>query len=380
MLVLSLLKPLLLRSGSGKNNQGELPAVELAYLCRKGDAGFALIVLVFDLVLREIKAEQITTGTQLIVSPYEDSLKSLVKRTVTDWGTRKVEEVLKVDPRDKIAVLRKLPLLAKLIKSGLSDTIKEIIKDPKNLRKYISVQGLMRIAAEIGASGYKQQLAADIHNELLKRGLLLEDQVRKQKAKMLLAIFIVSELVFASLLLTTGESPTNTAIILVFSIMAALLAKLCIFAREFIPFYSDLKAVLVHVPRLNLRVRVLAFVINAISTIASALSIIVLLTFFTAACLTMTLTSTLTSTHSYLVLTAQMLAQAKAIDYIFESYNLYLNDCPSTEGETIVTQAKRHYRNFTTLDVLRSTLANPSYDPVLTYLLAIYGLETLLFL
>ncbi len=98
LITLTLCKPLA-RATSRKNKPGAndiLLPVEAAYLKRHGDTNFAVLVLLFDLVHREVKEPQSTllisaSGNSASSSGdansyYTGSIKEQVKRAIT--GTR----------------------------------------------------------------------------------------------------------------------------------------------------------------------------------------------------------------------------------------------------------------------------------------------------
>jgi hypothetical protein len=128
--------------------------VEVAYLSRGGDRGFALLVLLFDLVHREVKEmpdnllesglsliadQDLNTAdplSQRIISSgysYDAGLKAMVKKALQDWGTKKVESIVDINiKKNPIGFIKRLPFLFNLLRNGLFDTIKEILKDPKS--------------------------------------------------------------------------------------------------------------------------------------------------------------------------------------------------------------------------------------------------------
>ncbi|MFA6556341.1 MAG: hypothetical protein WCT03_07925, partial [Candidatus Obscuribacterales bacterium] len=74
----------------------DLAPVEIAYLTGGGDTTFALSVLVFDMLHREVKF-RINSTTELLLPStasnntfYESKLQGLIKSSLKNWGERTV--------------------------------------------------------------------------------------------------------------------------------------------------------------------------------------------------------------------------------------------------------------------------------------------------
>lgn len=379
----------------------KLEPVEIAYLGRDGDATFALIVLVFDILHKELKGRLgqlpgITNNTGDLALPaitdgdlanleipttshYEERLKVIVKNSLKNWGARTVDAAGLNIKKNPIGVLRRLPWLYKLLSGALKDTAHEILKDPRHLRKYISKAGMMRIVAEIAASGYKQMFEVELRQELLRKGLLLHEAGRKKLAASYLACFIVAQAAFIALILYAIPDRFIAAVIFVIATLSGFAVKAAIGARSFIPLYYDLIEVLRLAPRSNFRIKALRVFLGVVNFILNGLSIFVFLGLLAIGSLILYLTHTVTAT-TYLMLLAMMSAQFVASHFIFESYRLNLNESASPHALHYIKQLKERYRDTSSIDALKSLLTSPNYDSQPSYLLAIFGIETLLFL
>jgi len=391
----------------------DLAPVEIAYLSQDGDTMFALLVLVFDMLHRESKArlaalnwrgtgelalERSTDPTldqeanldqELKLDPlilhagshYEERLKAVIKQSVTNWGEKKVQNMtgminIKKDP---VAFVRKLPFLYKILSAALRGTAQEILKDPRHIRKYISKTGLMRIVAEIGASGYKESFERELKEELLRKGLLLEDQPRHELARSYFLCFAVAELALIALILRSVPSHLHGGIIFLVAACTAFAVKVAIGARSFIPLYDDLSEVLKHAPRHNFRTAALSAFLKLVNFILNALSVIVFMSWLLTGSLILYFTHTVSDTTTYLMLLTMMVAQYLSSGFLFEGYRLSLHQSASPRAVRHIKQLKARYRN-SSIDALKSVLTDGQYTSEMSYLLAIYGLETLFFI
>ena len=77
------------------------------------------------------------------------------------------------------------------------------------------------------------------------------------------------------------------------------------------------------------------------------------------------------------MLIAQMLVQLIAFSYLVESYKLSLGEMPTRQAKRSLAALQRKYRQEATLPALKAMLGETDYNPDLSYLIALYGLETL---
>lgn len=392
----TLVRTLILHGKKAKKGfQPDILPVEAAYLESEGDANLALTVLVVDLIHKEVKVTRLADSLTLLPSnasssygpesAYAASIKDLVKRAVVDWGKKQVDQVMEMSleaelKKNPLKVIRRLPFLFRFLRRGLFETIKDVLKDPRQIRKYFSTAGILRLAAQISASGYKQSLSADLRVNLLNRGLLMNEKERKTIAGRL--IFAVAFAEIACLGLSLYFMPTiwQSLLIFAFALLSALTIKLGLAARDYIPIYADLFAVLKHTHNLNWRVRSLRVVINTVNFLLSGIAYLLFFVMLALGSLILVATHTVTDFSTYLALLMQMLVQISLVSLVFDAHRYFCRDCPTPEGEEALMLLKHSFVGTTTLDALKSMLTSPDYDARLSYMLAIYGLEALLFL
>lgn len=374
---------LLNASRKDKSSQADLDdnllPVEAAYLTQQ-NGGYALFVLLFDLVHREVKAP----GTLLIEDnreTYAGNLATVVKKSITDYSKRKVEEALCLDIKtNPLGFLMRLPLLFRLIKAGLLDTFKEIIKDPRNLRKYVSLSGLARLAAEIGATSYKQRLTDELRKNLLSRGLIYEESVRQKIAQKLALAAIIFEITAALILFYTFAPWTSALAVYLTAVLGALFIKVTIGARHYIPYYNELMNILSHSGKANWRMSLLTNFLKVINFLLYSLAYFAFALVFSIGSFILFATQIITGLDGYLMLLAQLLAQIAIFSQLWQAYTLYQNDCATPKGMKLIADIKAKHQGLSSFNALKSMLTDSGYNSEMSYMLAIYGPETILFL
>ncbi len=406
------------KHGSDNAVDLELAPVEIAYLSQNGDTSFALIVLVFDMLHREIKTHLHTLTSRTVsgelalelaldldsppvpapnvpalskkdspgssASHYEQRLKSIITSSLRNWGKNKVQAVTGTTnmdiKKDPIGFVRRLPFLYRILSMALKGTAQEILKDPRHIRKYFSKTGLMRIIAEVGASGYKDSFEQELKAELLRKGLLLEEKDRHKLARTYFICFAVAQLAFIALILQSVPNFFNGAIIFMVAGASAFAARTAIGARAFIPLYTDLSEVLSNAPRRNFRIAALTIFLRVVNFALNSLGVIVFMILLFVGSTILYFTQTVHDTTTYMMLLTMMVAQYFAASFFFEGYRLSLHQSATPYGLRHIKQLKARYRNSSSIDALKSVLTDSQYESEMSYLLAIYGLETLFFI
>ncbi len=395
-----------IKEDSGAGEHLDLAPVEIAYLSRNGDTTFALSILAFDMLHREVKNRLNSSSEPMLTSAsstsssssklpaiastptarpvgatyYEIRLQEIIKSSLKNWGEKTLDATGLNYKKDPIGFIRRLPLLYIFLSKALKGTVKEILTDPRQLSKYISKTGLMRILAQIGSSGLRQEFEVGLQGELLAKGLLLEPQPRQKLATIYSICFIVAQIVFVSLLLLAIPNHSHALIIFVVSALTASTVKAAIGARSFIPLYEDLCEVLNHATRRNFRIAALQGFIHLVNGILNGLSIFVFFVLLLMGSLVLYLTQTVDSPATYMMLLSMMLAQYIAAGYLLEAYRLSLSECSSPLAQRHLKLLKMRYRSSSSIDALKSVLLSTEYDSELSYLLSIYGIETLFFI
>gem|GEM_PF-1594144 len=366
-------------------SERQLAPTEVAYLAREGDSGFALLVLLFDVLHREMK-DKITGGDIITYDEnqktYEVALRKAAGGSIKEWSRRKIEKATEIfnynTVNDRIKLVRRLPALYKLIRTGAEETIKETFRDPRNLKKFVSVPGLMRLTAEMGAAGYKLTLAEELKQKLTDEGFLATDDTRLKTVKVLVTIFAVSQMSLLALILLTLPSHLQALIIYFCAFIAALVLEACARVREFLPLYNELARALSTVGDANVRIKTIRHCLKVVTMILNALTVVTFIILFGSGSLFLFLTHTVASFTVYLMLVAQMLVQRLTLSYLVEAYKLSTGEMPTKAAHKNIAALQKRYKQDATLPALKNMLSQGDYSQDLTYLIALYGLETLL--
>ncbi|MBS2006377.1 MAG: hypothetical protein JST01_05015 [Cyanobacteria bacterium SZAS TMP-1] len=368
-----------------KGYERQLSPTEVAYLSREGDGGFALIVLLFDVLHREMKDKivggEITTYDEN-QRPYEVALRKIAGGSLKEWSKRKIEQASEMvainSVQDRIKLVRRLPMLYRLIRRGVEETVKDLFRDPRNIKKFVSLSGLLRLAAEMGAAGYKSTLAEELKERLTDEGYLATEETRMKTAKVLIAVFGISQVILLALILLTLPSQIHALIIYFCALIAAIILEACARAREFLPLYSELAQALSQVKEANIRIIIIRRCLNFVTNLLNALSVIAFLMLFGSGSVLLFLTHTVPNFTVYLMLIAQMLVQRLALTYLVEAYKLTTGEMPTKAAHRKISRLKHKYKQEETLPALKAMLSQSDYSQDLSYLIALYGLESLL--
>ena len=361
-----------------------LSPTEIAYLTKEGDDGFALLVLLLDVMHRELKDKlrggQANADTILIEGQksYELALRKAAGGSLKEWSLRKVEGAIGSPKKDPVRFVMKLPALYKYSRRIVEETIKDLFRDPRNIKKFVSVPGLMRLAADIGATGYKVTLANELKQNLTRDGYLASDEQRNRCLGQLVTVFLLCEGLLLLATLYTIAVPLHAWLIFGSALFAAFVVRLVMALREFIPLYSELAQALTLVQKKNMRIKIVGTILGAMTLILNILSGIVFLVLLGLISLILCLTQTVTTFDTVLMLMAQILAQMLAFSCLIDARKLTFGEMPTRSAREAIDALKKQYKQEDTLPALKAMLSESDYGVDVSYLIALYGLESLL--
>lgn len=356
----------------------KLKPAEIAFLLRGGDVNHTIIVLAVDLIQRSLKSKNSSFSDSL--ADYEKSMWTIVSRSLKNWATQKVQQTIVTGAKNPIAAVRRIAFLYNFFKSSLRGLISDTIADPRQLKKYFSPHGVIRIIIDFTSSGYKMTFQDELRKSLLRRGLLVHKTVRASVGKQFFAIGaigLIATLVVSFLFLQSGA----IAVITWFSaLVAAFIARTLLALRHLIPFYEELGVVVDQIRRKSFRLEIIKFVlrsINAISWGALVLSLgitlgfgfIALKTFLPAA-----------GWIEFGALASMTITNFAIADFIFNGFRLHIEECPTRTAEKQLHLMRQELEHTSPLEAFKTVLASPDYDPTFSKILALYGIETLLIL
>ncbi|HEY9717853.1 MAG TPA: hypothetical protein V6C69_10315 [Trichormus sp.] len=358
-----------------------LRPAEIAYLARHGDRLQALLVLGADILQRVIKA-QISDKPVPPQAEYERQALIMAKDQVSDWArnwaARKAGDLIPPDARkDPIGfakgISRTYAFFAVTIRSFIASTL----KDPWQIRNYISLPGVARLILSISVAGYQNALEDGIRAELLERGFLLPEKQRMQISK---SLGVLQALGFATSLLVAGlciHPLWLAAVAVVFAMVLAVCLHFTMAVRKLIPLYMELREIISSIGRGGFRltiVRIALGLVTAICRIASAAAflavggvIFLILHFLLHAANDVILMTYLLTLPLFLSLSTMM-----------ESWRFRDYDQPSAKAHAELELLRKKLAPLKVMDSIRNVLLSAEYDETFSQMLALYGVESLL--
>ncbi len=352
---------------------------ELAYLLRAGDMSHTMIVLAVDLIQRSLKS-QASDNSGLKLEPYEDLIWSDVKDFTRHWAQQKIAQVIPLSrPQGFLGWLVGIKAVKTFLTETLLRTIRELLKDPRHLRKYFSAAGVARLAMDLYASGYKDIIESNLKQELLSRGLIVEESRRTTFSSIFSLFAAASLLSFCglSLLLPLRYNQLALVALLTMGFLNAALIRAVRFVPSLLPAYEEFRQVIFEIERNSFRFSVFRTTFR----LANFMLLSLLLALLGMGVL-------VELTISKLILAVPEVASAGLIasftcagllfiQLLLDSHNLRWHEFPTGRALGAVKCAKCKIAARSPIQCLRQVLTDPEYDPTFSEVVAIYGIETL---
>ncbi|HEY9870164.1 MAG TPA: hypothetical protein V6D08_13440 [Candidatus Obscuribacterales bacterium] len=357
-----------------------LRPVELAYIVRDGDMPHATVVLVFDLLHRAVKSLQ-GESQAVALAPYERRLWDKVKAHATRWIEERASQVIP-DPRsgDIRLLVRQISGLYWLIVRSIKPFVSEVLEDPRRIRRYFSVGGLLRLLADVGSAGYREALESELVADMMARGLLITSEARKQTVTYLL-IGLVSGIIISLLLPIVLLHNAGLAVSAwVLSALTAVLLRLVFSLREFVPLYTELSDVVNHVQRGGWRIAVLRTLLRVFAVFATLLLVVLASALVSVQVLFLKLVFACPLTFALALSVVLILCWLALVTLALDAYRMKIHYQPSPLARELVRSTRGNLAGVSPLESFKGLLKNPRYDPEFSRLLAIYGIETLVIL
>lgn len=362
---------------------GELKPAELAYLAGRGDMTHTLLVMIFDLVHRVLK----TNWQECEFAPYEKEIALKIKDHLQAKATEKVAQVLPMPKKKETAGIGLIFFawrVYQFVWQKLRHVVAKVINDPLHLKKYFSPTVIMRLLAEIFGSGLEEIVGRELESDMQENQLLLRpEQVKKQSAfqRRNLSLGALGLGAFACILpfffLTSLAPWPAIACIIFFSALNALLFRTIWFLRKFIPLYSEVKDVLEHVKRDDIRLVILRLVISfvtwalrfsfAFSSLFVLFAEVLIFKYAWALDMGIVALSVTSLTFSFL----------SVLELLLRLRRLDLGFTPTREANRLVLAYKKKLENVSPFETFKNVLLTKEYDPQFSEILALYGIETL---
>ncbi len=342
-----------------------------------------LLVMIVDLVHRVLK----TNWQDCEFAPYEKEIALKIKDHLQTKASERVAQVLPI-PKKRERVGIGLIFFAwrvyQFVWQKLRHVVAKVIKDPLHLKKYFSPTLIMRLLTEIFGSGLEEIVGREIEVDMQANQLLLlpgeyQRQSKFRRKQLWLAVVVVtlSACILPFVLLAHSLPWQAIACFIVASSLNAILFRTIWFVRKFIPLYSEVKDVLEHVKREDVRLVILRLVIAFITWFTRfAFAFLTLFVLFGevfiikfAWALDMGIVAV-----SVIGLTFCFLAD---LELALHLRRLDLGFMPTREANRLVLEYRKKLEDVSPFETFKSVLLTKEYDPQFSEILALYGIETL---
>lgn len=371
------------RSGSllphSQRDPHELRPAEIAYLVRGGDSTHALIVLAADLTQRALRKEADLSFTQGLTD-YERRMWHIVSGSVKSWATKTAKDKVLGDSRDPVKIAKRLYFIYNFVRFSLGKVLTDVLRDPKQLKKYFSYAGFIRILADFGAAGYKMKFEEELHRSLLRRGLLVPEQKRLSVSRWFWIAGLAGLLSSAIITVLYSASMPVAWATFVTACFAAFAGRTILSLRQFIPLYEELGVVVDQVERKSFRLAVVRNLLRSVNVIVWLATTVVVLSIGLIGLGIVRLVYAAAGSAEIFSWIGVFIANYAVADLMFEGLKLSVEQYPTGKALTQLKQLKKELAGRRPLHSFSDFLSSQQYDPELSKLLALYGIEAVLIL
>ena len=183
-----------------------LRPVEIGYMLRGGDTNHALLVMGVDLLQRAAKLQ---LGAAIPEpAEYEKKMWTLAKDTAKEWALKKADPYMPPDPKkNPVGFVKRIYDIYLFCTQSLKLVVKDVIADPRQLKRYFSMAGVMRLLADFISAGYQNAFDNSLRTYLVERNLLVSEDRRKEAStKIAMLAISVFAIVFLFALAVVGNS------------------------------------------------------------------------------------------------------------------------------------------------------------------------------
>ena len=363
-----------------------LRPVEIGYMLRGGDTNHALLVMGVDLLQRAAKLQ---LGASIPEpAEYEKKMWTLAKDTAKEWALKKADPYMPPDPKkNPVGFVKRIYDIYLFCTKSLKLVVKDVIADPRHLKRYFSMAGVMRLLADFISAGYQSAFDNSLRSYLVERNLLV-NEARRQEASEKIALVGIS--IFAAVFLFSLAIAGNSAGVPLMLLAAAIMSGSAIISsffitgifavREFLPYLTEFETLATILNRESWRLRVLK---NARRAMMLALSLVALgasSIVFIGGFLGLSLCGFQNAQTLILVSLFLAFPCLKAFLFLIRSWKLKHTEIATTYGEKELESARKRLSKLRPITALTEVLKEEDYNPVFSELMALYGVEALILL
>ncbi|HEY9786031.1 MAG TPA: hypothetical protein V6D17_11555 [Candidatus Obscuribacterales bacterium] len=364
---------------SGHDQARTLRPAEIGYLMRNGDRNHALLVMVVDLIQRRVKQQEEQSSIPQL-APYEAQMWTNVKESLKVWAQKKIDSVLPDVRKNPARFVKRLARIYDFCQGSLKVILKDVIQDPRQLKRYFKVHGILRLISDFTLAGYQGAFEEELKKDLIARGLLVTEERRARFAKLYFLLFLAGwALSLTATIFLCGSMMTGIISCVIVSGTGFLLRAL-MELQALIPYFEETQDLLKTLQRADWRIRLVSSVLRLIR----ALFIVVMISsFFVVIALSYAFYFWTASGHAEALTT--MVAMFIVVQFFlahiaFKAWHLTVEERATERGEHLLELAQKRLAGLSPLECFKKLLTTSEYDPTFSEVMAVYGPETLILL
>jgi hypothetical protein len=353
--------------------------VELSFLASGGDMSDVLTVLAVDLLQRALKSKANGSDVPRLVD-YEEKLWLVTKRYVSDSAT---DIIGSVSPdkilSDPLGYVRRISVIYRALIKLLRTFTKEVISDPRRLRKYFSFGWITRLVLDFSSSDFRERLRSELVGHLTGKGLLVTSAKKKEKSKQFMALgfaFIVFSLAF----LWFKLGLLAAAIMFTSALVTAGILRASFYLAGFLPLYSEFTNVLNHIDRNDWRINGLRVLIRTLKVLGILGGVFIFVSGAVTGWLAVNFAMQQFSLPALYLELLSIVVLFLSIDTFWRGVEIANTEVATARGDTRLRQVRSRLSTMGPIGAFREMLEDAEYNPSFSEILAIYGIEPLLFL
>lgn len=366
-------------AGDAKSDQSPLSPAELACIARPNDLFHVVFVMAVDLVQRALKSTLKGEGAPPILD-YEMKMWELTRDFVRQSAEKKIEPYLPDKfSTNPIGYFKRLSYLHASVVRMVRKVSTNVIKDPKHLRKYFSITGLVRLSADFFTAGYQDAVEAELTTHLVEKQLLVSGARCAQYSKVFISLGLLFTVV--SIFTATMFLPGNLVLwVPLLAVLTAVLVHLTIFLRDLIPLYPEFNELLGHLKRTDWRLTIIRVVLFAIRILSS---VIILSVFVAGVALSFILLVFVVPGFPWdyiSVLTTLAFVLIACFSLITYGMSLRFAQVPTLLGHSRLSAARNRISKVSPIATFWEMLRSDSYEPQFSEIVAVYGIAPVIIL
>lgn len=315
------------------------------------------------------------------LATYERQMWKNVTESLKLWTQKKIDQVSPGDVRkNPVRFVQRVTKIYDFLTGTLTIVVKDVIQDPRQLKRYFTVGGVVRLLADFTTAGYQSAFEIELKKDLLMRGMIISEQRRREISRIYL-VFAGAGLLasFAAIYLLVKSALLSISIFLFASVLAFLLRAIHE-GKSFLPYYSEVLHLLNTLSRSGWRIRLARLLLRFVNGLFIFVLVEVAVILLTGAYLVFLFAEKDMAVQLILLTIAFSLAHLSLINLGFKAWRLAVEERATEKGRRLMDAVKQRVANVSPVDSAAKLLQKREYDPTFSELVAIYGPEALIIL